>query len=317
MGEATISDSSHFRLQQLADGVYAAIAVEGGAATCNAGIVDLGNCTMVFDAFLTQQAAIDLNAAAERLFGRRVEYVVNSHFHNDHIRGNQAFEGARIVATPKTREWLVANGQEDIRANARDVPKELQALENGEDEMMQREKKMWLGYYRGLMESFPTLKLKIPDLTFDASLVFHGARRTAEVVTYGGGHTKSDAILCLPDDRIAFLGDLLFVEAHPYLGEGDPRELVSTLKKIGTLSMKDIVPGHGSVGTPRDLEVMCQYVSDLEKMAGEVVKAGGSEDQAAEKAIPKAYEDWKFCIFFEPNMRFIWGRLSKSDSPKT
>jgi hypothetical protein len=46
MGEATISDSRHFRLQQLADGVYAAIAIEGGAAACNSGIVDLGDYTI-------------------------------------------------------------------------------------------------------------------------------------------------------------------------------------------------------------------------------------------------------------------------------
>lgn len=312
MGGATRSDSRHFRLQRLADGVYAAIAVDGGAAVCNAGIVDLGNCTMIFDAFLTQQAAADLNAAAERLFGGRVGYVVNSHFHNDHIRGNQAFEGARIVATPKTREWLVENGEEDIRSNARDAPEELEALESGEDEMMQREKEMWLGYFRGLMESFPTLKLKIPDLTFDSSLVFHGTRRTAEVVTYGGGHTKSDSILCLPDDRIAFMGDLLFVKAHPYLGEGDPAELVRTLVKVGALDMKDLVPGHGPVGTPQDLGVMRQYVSDLEEMAGEAVKAGGPEDQAAEKGIPPTYEDWRFRAFFEPNMRYVWRRLSKA-----
>ena len=171
---------------------------------------------------------------------------------------------------------------------------------------------MWLGYFRGLMESFPTLKLKIPDLTFDSSLVFHGTRRTAEVVTYGGGHTKSDSILCLPDDRIAFMGDLLFVKAHPYLGEGDPAELVRTLVKVGALDMKDLVPGHGPVGTPQDLGVMRQYVSDLEEMAGEAVKAGGPEDQAAEKGIPPTYEDWRFRAFFEPNMRYVWRRLSKA-----
>ena len=41
----------HFTLHQLADGVYAAIATELGAAFSNAGLIDLGGQTLVFDAF--------------------------------------------------------------------------------------------------------------------------------------------------------------------------------------------------------------------------------------------------------------------------
>jgi hypothetical protein len=37
--------SVHFRLEQVAAGVYAAIACTGGAAHSNAGIVDLGDLT--------------------------------------------------------------------------------------------------------------------------------------------------------------------------------------------------------------------------------------------------------------------------------
>ena len=44
-------ESRHFRLEQLADGVYACINADGGWAICNAGIIDLGNRTLVFDAF--------------------------------------------------------------------------------------------------------------------------------------------------------------------------------------------------------------------------------------------------------------------------
>src|SRR3990172_6492741 len=90
--------SQHFRLERLADGVYAAIASGSGAATCNAGIVDLGDRTLVFDPFLTPKAAHDLRVAAEQLTGRSVSIVINSHYHNDHIRGNQVFSAeTRIV----------------------------------------------------------------------------------------------------------------------------------------------------------------------------------------------------------------------------
>ena len=49
MIKANSFNSRHFRLESLADGVYAAIHAEDGWAICNAGIVDLGDRTMVFD----------------------------------------------------------------------------------------------------------------------------------------------------------------------------------------------------------------------------------------------------------------------------
>ena len=54
---------AHFRLEQIAEGVYAAIAREGGAAHSNAGIVDLGDRTLVFDTLGTPKAAEELRAA--------------------------------------------------------------------------------------------------------------------------------------------------------------------------------------------------------------------------------------------------------------
>ncbi|MGH2563794.1 MAG: hypothetical protein ACRDE5_04740, partial [Ginsengibacter sp.] len=37
--------SNHFTIHKLAEGVYAAIAKNGGYAICNAGIIDLGDAT--------------------------------------------------------------------------------------------------------------------------------------------------------------------------------------------------------------------------------------------------------------------------------
>ena len=118
-----LPSSKHFRLEQLADDVYAAIHIDGGAAIGNAGIVDLGNRTLVFDTFFTPQAAHDLRAAAESLTGRAVDAVINSHYHSDHIWGNQAFsQHTDIISTVETRRLIIATqGHDDydsFRANA-------------------------------------------------------------------------------------------------------------------------------------------------------------------------------------------------------
>jgi TatD DNase family protein len=73
-----LPQSKHFRLEELSDGVYAAIHIAGGAAISNAGIVDLGDRTVVYDAFMSPQAADDLRSAAEALLGRPIDAVINS-----------------------------------------------------------------------------------------------------------------------------------------------------------------------------------------------------------------------------------------------
>jgi cyclase len=80
----TFPTSEHFDLKPLADGIYAAIAIEGSAARSNAGIIDLGEQTLIFDTFDSVRAAEDLRAAAEHLTGREATCVIISHAHADH-----------------------------------------------------------------------------------------------------------------------------------------------------------------------------------------------------------------------------------------
>ena len=103
--------SKHFRLQQLAEGVCAVIHIDGGMAIGNAGIVDLGDRTLVYDTLFTPQAGEDLRSAAEALFGRPADAVIDSHSHNDHIWGNQSFgSDTDIIASEETRRMIIATG---------------------------------------------------------------------------------------------------------------------------------------------------------------------------------------------------------------
>ena len=86
---AGYAGSEHFQIEQLTAGVYAVIARSGGAAHSNAGIVDLGDRTLVFDTLGTPTAAVALRAAAEGLTGRSPSYAINSHIDHDHWLGNQ------------------------------------------------------------------------------------------------------------------------------------------------------------------------------------------------------------------------------------
>ena len=66
------------------------------------------------------------------------------------------------------------------------------------------------------------LKITLPDIVFSDSLWILGSERDVKLMEFKNGHTASDIVLCVPDQRIVFAGDLLFVQRHPWMSDGDP-----------------------------------------------------------------------------------------------
>ena len=112
---STLPTCKHFRLEQIAAGVYAAVALTEGAAHSNAGIIDLGDRTLIFDTLGTPKAAEELRVAAEHLTGRAVTCIVNSHVDHDHWLGNQIFASdMTIISTTRTRERMTTKAADYI-----------------------------------------------------------------------------------------------------------------------------------------------------------------------------------------------------------
>ena len=96
-----------FRIHPLAEGVYAAIHQPGGRAISNAGIIDLGDKTILFDVFLSPYATQALLDTIQELGLSPVKYVINSHYHNDHVRSNQIFDqSVTIISSLKTHNLI-------------------------------------------------------------------------------------------------------------------------------------------------------------------------------------------------------------------
>jgi cyclase len=320
---AQLPESKHFQIESLADGVYAAIASEQGYAVCNAGIVDIGDKSIVFDTFISPNAAQDLTRAARQLTLHESTYVVNSHYHNDHIRGNQVFSPkADIISTTLTREAIMQKEPDVIQWEKENVPQEIinakSELIVEKDPKRRRELAFSIVYYDAIMESHPQLKTRLPNITFESpKLVLHGTKRTVELLSLVG-HTASDLVLHLPDEKIAFMSDLLFINIHPYLASGFPERLKESLSMVETLGIQIVVPGHGPVGRSADLSVMAQYIQSLEDIAANMIKYGKSLEDASLQPIPSRFETWLlfFDNFFVENLQFLYKRLKQGKEKK-
>jgi cyclase len=322
MIKTTYTGSKHFVLHLLAEGIFAAIAEDGGSAICNSGLIDLGERILVFDTFLTPQAAMDLRRFAAEPFGRTPQIVINSHYHNDHIWGNQVFAAeAQIISSTRTRELITTAGMEEFQWYSTNSAKQLDSLhlrrQNANDERGQEELLLWLGYYEGLVEALPHLKVCPPNITFNSHLKIHGKKLTAELITFEGAHTGSDTVLYISQAGIVFMSDLLFVGCHPYLADGDPLSLLKALKKLSQLEATCYVPGHGPGGTIEDLRLEIEYIEGCFETAQMLVETGNvNEDRVNEIKIPEKYGHWLLPQFYRTNIRFLCKRLSSANDGK-
>lgn len=133
-------------------------------------------------------------------------------------------------------------------------------------------------------------------------------------MTLGVGHTVCDTILVLPEDKIAFIGDLGFFKTHPYLGDCNPEEWIATLDELAVSKINIFVPGHGPVGTKADLQALKTYILTLQALTASVVNCGGSEDDAASQPVPDFASDWAGFGRFERSMRYLYQRQINKDN---
>jgi cyclase len=315
---STLFQSEHFTLHRLAEGVYAAIATQDGAGFSNAGLVDLGDHTLVFDAFENPQAAEDLLEAAVLLTRRSPATVVISHMHPDHWGGLQVFAGSTILATPATRREMIPIVEEILndKQDPSGMEKELRETEvrlaaetdPGKRNILQTA----LIRQRYSLQTLPTLEPTLPNQTFEGKIIFHGKQRTAELIATGKAHTESDCILSLPQDRVVLIGDLGFFQSQPFMPYGSPPEWIAWLDNLATWDIETFVPGHGPLGSKADLDLEARYIRALEDMVQRVVRSGGSLEDSFHQVLPPPFDAWQAMGGrFEANVRASYKHHSK------
>jgi glyoxylase-like metal-dependent hydrolase (beta-lactamase superfamily II) len=317
----TMPDTPHFTLHTITRGIYAAIAADGGGAFANSGIIDLGDKTIIFDTCVSPQASRDLIKAAQVLTERNhIDYVVNSHFHHDHMRGNVSFpETTRIISSTDTRELMGTRGIQQLKLDAEQLKPSVQNLEKflaTEGHRLPDHDRLdivfIIGWQRAILDTLTKLKLRLPDITFDGQLTIRGSRRQAEILSFPNGHTDSDVVLLLPDDKMLFSGDLVFVKRHPFLGDAYPDGWINILDAMVDMPIEKIVPGHGPIGGPDDIQLTRDYISQINQMVADTVVRNGSLDEVLALPAPAPYDSWRNRLaVYETNLSVLYNRYAR------
>jgi glyoxylase-like metal-dependent hydrolase (beta-lactamase superfamily II) len=161
------------------------------------------------------------------------------------------------------------------------------------------------------MVSKESFGFRLPDMTFAGSLELIGTSRKAVLLGLMNGHTSSDTILYLPEEKIAFMGDLLFTGTHPWLGAGDPEQWINTINDFEKYNADILVPGHGAAGSMHELSLIEEYIKSIAAVAVGINEGRLKLEDISEKILPEPFNGWKGDKFL-PNLKFYSEYLKKA-----
>ncbi|GEL27065.1 MBL fold metallo-hydrolase [Pseudonocardia sulfidoxydans NBRC 16205] len=231
------------------------LAVESDpAGAANTGIVVGDERVLVFDTRVTPTLGAELAHVVLAATGARPAdlIVVNSHFHGDHVFGNGAFRGATILATTSTRAAELREWQRQVAIFERLRPQDAADVRNA-------------------AVAPPTIGIGGP-----ARIDLGGVE--VELEPFGPAHTEGDLVAHVPDEGVAFVGDLVFNGHWPSMWDADVRGWLAALRRLGGSAAATLVPGHGPTGG----QAMVARMADCLRFLVALEHAGG--DQAAEVA---------------------------------
>jgi cyclase len=263
----------YFTLHDLGKGVWAAVTVPRSGAGGNSGFIVGSEGVAVVDTFQTKAAAEALLAAIRETTSQPVRFVIDTHYHLDHVAGNGVFAqaGAVVIAERNVATW-----------------ERTENLKFFGDAITPEE--------RAMVEA-----LTLPSLTYrDGVELSLGDRKV--VVRVMMGHTGGDSVVTVPDADVVFTGDLFWNHCLPNLIDADTEEQIATNGAlVEEFPTATFVPGHGEVGKAADVAAFRAYLTTLREDVSRARAEGRSGPTLVEAVVPELqarYGDWSYFEHF-------------------
>ena len=249
-------------IEKVVDGIYM-ITGRGG----NIGL-SVGDDTafLIDDKFAPMTE--NIMAAVATVTNKPVEFVINTHWHGDHVGGNENFgkAGTVIISHDNVRKRMAMKDYVDSRGNKR--------------------------------EPYPDDAL--PIITFESAVTFHLNGQTFRAYHPPRAHTDGDAIIHFESHNVIHMGDVFFSGRYPFIDThsgGSVDGFIAAME--GGLALADentkIIPGHGPLSGHAELAAAIAMLKEVKSRVVEGIASGRSlDDLLDEEPLADLEETWSW-----------------------
>jgi cyclase len=251
----------HIEISKVAGNVYL-LTGEGGNIAA-----DIGDDGIVLVDDQYAPLAAKIQAALKGITDKPIRFVINTHYHVDHIDGNEYFQKqAPIIAQDNVRKRLESGGEAGNLSSLK-------------------------------FKAKPQVKGALPILTFDHGVTIHLNGEDIQVRHLQNGHTDGDSIVYFPKSNVVHMGDDFLRIGFPFVdlaAGGSVRGLIAALEELIPTLPPDVrvIPGHGVLSNLDDVRTFVKMLKETRAVVDRGVKQGKTLDQLKRENILDPWKDW-------------------------
>jgi glyoxylase-like metal-dependent hydrolase (beta-lactamase superfamily II) len=203
-----------------------------------------------------------IKAALKGISDKPVRFVINTHWHGDHVGGNAQFSNeSTIIAQENVRERMKA-GQKLMGNEVKPYPKEA-----------------------------------LPIITFNDRASVHLNGEDIKAIHFVAGHTDGDAIIYFTKSNVIHMGDDFVTYGFPFVdleSGGSVAGIIDAVEKVMSTAPPDakIIPGHGPLSTVADMKPFLDMMKETRARVQAAMKQGKTLEQMQKEKILAGYEKW-------------------------
>lgn len=208
-----------------------------------------------------------IKAALKAITDKPLRFIINTHYHFDHIDGNASFQkDAPVIAHHNVRKRLESGG---APGNLGSIKQELK----------------------------PAAREALPILTFSRDVTIHLNDEDIRVLHHPGGHTDGDSLIFFPESNVVHMGDDFVTYGFPFIdlaGGGSVAGMIEAAEYVIANLPADVkvIPGHGTVSTLGDVGKFVTMIKETRGVVEDAVKAGKALDQMKREKVLEPWEEW-------------------------
>lgn len=216
--------------------------VRGGVANTGFVIGDKG--VLVIDANMTVEETRHTLAEIRKLTSLPVTQLILTHSDGDHVNGIEGFpQGIEIISHEQAKKEMEA------------------AFED---------------------PGLKSLQAWLPGKTFADKMDLTFGNEKIHLLYFGPAHTSGDAVVVFPEERLAFVGDLVFKGRDPVIHTekgGSSTGVLNTLKALLNLDAERYISGHNDVLSKSDISDEIASIEEKHARIKPMIQEGKSLEE--------------------------------------